>query len=89
MSRLSLTAQSVAAAPDVDHYRPNMGGKSTYMRQTALIALLAYIGSYVPAQNVEIGPIDRIFYPRRRSGRPGFRAFDLYGGDDRNREHSA
>ncbi len=40
---------------------PNMGGKSTYMRQTALIALLAYIGSYVPAQNVEIGPIDRIF----------------------------
>lgn len=40
---------------------PNMGGKSTYMRQTALIALLAYIGSYVPAQKVEIGPIDRIF----------------------------
>ena len=40
---------------------PNMGGKSTYMRQTALIALLAYIGSYVPAQHVEIGPIDRIF----------------------------
>lgn len=31
------------------------------MRQTALIALLAYIGSYVPAQKVEIGPIDRIF----------------------------
>ena len=40
---------------------PNMGGKSTYMRQTALIALLAYIGSYVPAQKVEIGPVDRIF----------------------------
>lgn len=40
---------------------PNMGGKSTYMRQTALIALMAYIGSYVPAQKVEIGPIDRIF----------------------------
>ncbi len=40
---------------------PNMGGKSTYMRQTALITLLAYIGSYVPAQKVEIGPIDRIF----------------------------
>lgn len=38
-----------------------MGGKSTYMRQTALIALMAYIGSYVPAQKVEIGPIDRIF----------------------------
>lgn len=40
---------------------PNMGGKSTYMRQTALIALLAYIGSYVPAEKVDIGPIDRIF----------------------------
>jgi DNA mismatch repair protein MutS len=40
---------------------PNMGGKSTYMRQTALITLLAYIGSYVPAQEANIGPIDRIF----------------------------
>jgi DNA mismatch repair protein MutS len=40
---------------------PNMGGKSTYMRQIALITLLAYIGSYVPAQAALIGPIDRIF----------------------------
>ena len=40
---------------------PNMGGKSTYMRQTALIALLSYTGSYVPAVSTEIGPIDRIF----------------------------
>jgi len=40
---------------------PNMGGKSTYMRQVALIALLAYIGSYVPAEAAKIGPIDRIF----------------------------
>ena len=40
---------------------PNMGGKSTYMRQTALIALLAYMGSFVPALNAIIGPIDRIF----------------------------
>ncbi|QQD24964.1 DNA mismatch repair protein MutS [Venatoribacter cucullus] len=40
---------------------PNMGGKSTYMRQVALIVLLAHIGSYVPAQRCELGPIDRIF----------------------------
>ncbi|MGK3115112.1 DNA mismatch repair protein MutS [Candidatus Pantoea formicae] len=40
---------------------PNMGGKSTYMRQTALIALMAWIGSYVPAEETVIGPIDRIF----------------------------
>jgi DNA mismatch repair protein MutS len=40
---------------------PNMGGKSTYMRQNALIVLLAHIGSYVPARRAVIGPIDRIF----------------------------
>ena len=40
---------------------PNMGGKSTYMRQTALIALLAHIGSFVPAQKATLGPLDRIF----------------------------
>ncbi|MGH8781178.1 DNA mismatch repair protein MutS [Paraburkholderia sp.] len=40
---------------------PNMGGKSTFMRQTALIALMAYVGSYVPARRGEFGPIDRIF----------------------------
>jgi DNA mismatch repair protein MutS len=40
---------------------PNMGGKSTYMRQTAIITLLAYTGSYVPAEAVSIGPVDRIF----------------------------
>jgi DNA mismatch repair protein MutS len=40
---------------------PNMGGKSTYMRQVALLALLACCGSFVPAQACEIGPIDRIF----------------------------
>ncbi len=40
---------------------PNMGGKSTYMRQNALIALLAHTGSFVPASSATIGPIDRIF----------------------------
>jgi DNA mismatch repair protein MutS len=39
---------------------PNMGGKSTYMRQTALIALLAHCGSYVPAQSCRLGPLDAI-----------------------------
>ena len=40
---------------------PNMGGKSTYMRQNALIVLLAYAGSYVPAEQATLGPVDRIF----------------------------
>jgi DNA mismatch repair protein MutS len=40
---------------------PNMGGKSTYMRQSALIVILAGIGSYVPADSAVIGPVDRIF----------------------------
>ncbi|MEO8848145.1 MAG: DNA mismatch repair protein MutS, partial [Casimicrobiaceae bacterium] len=40
---------------------PNMGGKSTYMRQAALIVLLAYCGSYVPAQSATLGPIDAIY----------------------------
>ena len=40
---------------------PNMGGKSTYMRQAALIVILAHIGCFVPAKRAVIGPLDRIF----------------------------
>ncbi|HEX9473006.1 MAG TPA: DNA mismatch repair protein MutS, partial [Steroidobacteraceae bacterium] len=40
---------------------PNMGGKSTYMRQIALIAILAHMGSYVPARRARLGPLDRIY----------------------------
>ncbi|MFT5502137.1 MAG: DNA mismatch repair protein MutS [Woeseiaceae bacterium] len=40
---------------------PNMGGKSTYMRQAALITILAHIGSFVPADTARLGPVDRIF----------------------------
>ena len=40
---------------------PNMGGKSTYMRQVALIALLAHVGSFVPAKAARLGPIDQVF----------------------------
>jgi DNA mismatch repair protein MutS len=40
---------------------PNMGGKSTYMRQTALIVILSFAGSFVPAAGARIGPVDRIF----------------------------
>ena len=40
---------------------PNMGGKSTYMRQTALLVILAYSGAFIPASAAEFGPVDRIF----------------------------
>ncbi|MCH8177963.1 MAG: DNA mismatch repair protein MutS, partial [Proteobacteria bacterium] len=58
----------VANDTQLDHQRrmllitgPNMGGKSTYMRQTALIVILCYMGSYVPAEQATIGPVDQIF----------------------------
>jgi len=54
-ARLSATRQMLLITG------PNMGGKSTYMRQAALIALLAYCGSYVPAKSARFGPLDQIF----------------------------
>ena len=63
-----ITDPFVANDTHLDHEKrmqvitgPNMGGKSTYMRQVAVITLLAHIGSYVPAEHCRIGPIDRIF----------------------------
>jgi DNA mismatch repair protein MutS len=64
----SLDQPFIANDLNLDHSRrmlivtgPNMGGKSTFMRQTALIVLLAHVGSYVPAERARIGPVDRIF----------------------------
>ena len=49
---------------------PNMGGKCTYMRQTALIAILAHIGSFVPADSLRIGPLDADGRTAVREARP-------------------
>ena len=40
---------------------PNMGGKSTFLRQNAIISILGQVGSYVPAEHAEIGIVDRVF----------------------------
>ena len=66
---------------------PNMAGKSTFLRQNALIAVLAQMGSFVPARSAHIGVVDRMFQPRRRRRRPGARPLHLHGRDGGDGRH--
>ena len=67
---------------------PNMSGKSVYLRQTALIVLLAQVGSFVPAALARIGLVDRIFTRVGAQDELYAGPIDLYGRDGRNRQHS-
>ena len=64
---------------------PNMGGKSTFLRQNALIAVLAQAGSYVPATRATLGLVDRSIQPGRCRRQSGARPIDLHGRDGRDR----
>ena len=64
---------------------PNMAGKSTFLRQNALIAILAQMGSFVPAEAAHIGIVDRLFQPRRRGRRSGGGPLHLHGRDGGDR----
>ncbi len=68
---------------------PNMGGKSTYMRQVALIVLLAHCGSFVPAAHCALGPIDAIYTRIGAADDLANAQIHLHGRDDRSRCHPA
>ncbi len=68
---------------------PNMGGKSTYMRQVALIAVLAHMGSFVPAQRAVLGPLDRIFTRIGAADDLAGGPLHVHGGDERDGQHPA